>query len=275
MIRTTHEQLVLYSFPHLESAGAHNSVSTRHGGVSSGPFASLNVGYSVGDDSALVETNRRRLYEGAGTDVYSVVTCHQVHSTNVAYVGDGARGRGALSATNTIPTTDALMTDRSNLYLFLRFADCVPILFCDPQRKVVALAHAGWKGTVGDIVGATVKAMTRQFSCAPRDILAAIAPSIGPDHYEVKEDVAKQVRDALPFWGDVLHPHAKGSLMLDLPEANRRLLLAAGLTESSIVMSGMCTACHTDDFYSHRAENGKTGRFGVLIGWVGNGRQRD
>lgn len=271
IIRSTQDSLAFYSFPQLENAGAHNAVSTRHGGVSSGPFASLNVGYSVGDETALVETNRRRLYAGVGAQVNSVVTCHQVHSTNVAYVGDGARGRGALSATNTVPTTDALMTDRTDLYIFLRFADCVPILFCDPVRKVVALAHAGWKGTVGDIVGVTVKAMTRQFACQPADILAAVAPAIGPCHYEIQEDVARQVREGLPCWNDVLYKHG-GSLMLDLPEANRRLLMAAGLAEANIAMSGLCTACHTDEFYSHRAEKGKTGRFGVLIGWVGHGR---
>lgn len=272
IIRSTMGQLALYSFPHLEAAGAHNVVSTRLGGVSNGPYASLNVGYAVGDDSGLVEANRRALYAGAGTDAGSVVTCHQVHSTNVAYVGDAARGRGAVSATNTVPTTDGLMTDRTGLFLFLRFADCVPILFCDPVRKVIALAHAGWKGTVGDIVGVTVKAMTRQFGCVPGDVLAAVGPSIGPCHYVIQEDVAQQVRTGLPFWRDVLRRTADGALALDLPAANRRLLLAAGLADGNIVMSGLCTACHTDEFYSHRAERGKTGRFGVLIGWVGNGQ---
>jgi YfiH family protein len=262
--------VIFYTFPHLQAAGARNAAATRLGGISQGPFASLNVGFSVGDNAAHVEANRRTLYGSVGTSAGDVVACHQVHSTTVASAGDGARGRGATSSTNMIPATDALITDRPGLFLFLRFADCVPVLLCDPVRGAVALAHAGWKGTVGNIAAATVGAMSNAFGSIPANLLAAIGPAVGPCHYVVQEDVAGKARAALPFWRDVLRPGADG-LALDLPEANRRNLLAAGLAERNVMMSGICTACNTDEFYSHRAEKGITGRFGVLIGWVGNG----
>lgn len=268
--RVTEGRLTVYAFDHLARTGARHVITTRHGGVSEGAFRSLNLGYSVGDDAGRVTANRRTVYENLGVLAGDVVTCHQVHSITVASVGDSARGRGESIAANMIPSTDALVTDRHDLYLFLRFADCVPILLCDPVRGVVGLAHAGWKGTVGDIAGATVQTMVQAFGCNPADVLAAIAPSIGPCHYLVQEDVASKARTSLPFWRDVLAP-GEGGIAFDLPEANRRNLLARGLAADKIVKADVCTACRTDDFYSHRAEHGATGRFGVLIGWVGNG----
>ncbi len=272
MIRSEVGQVAVYSFARLAAAGAQNFATTRLGGISGGPYTALNLGYSVGDEAAAVAANRRLLYAAVGAVEGDVVTCHQVHSTNVMSVGDGARGRGAVSATNMIPNTDALITDRPDLFLFLRFADCVPIVFCDPQHGAVGLAHAGWKGTVGDIVGVTIAAMTRAFGSRPEAMLAAVGPAVGACHYTVQDDVATQVRTKLPFWKDILTSKDDG-FGLDLPEANRRLLLAAGVPEASVEMSGLCTACHTDDFYSHRAENGKTGRFGVLVSVAGRGQQ--
>ena len=263
--------LGLYTFPHLAAVGAHHAIATRLGGSSRGCFASLNLSYSLGDDPALVAANRRAFYSAIGVDARSVVSCHQVHSAAVACVSEGMRGRGAIDPLSAIPSTDALITDRPDLYLFLRFADCVPVLLCDPKSGVVGLVHAGWKGTVSNIVGATVQTMVRAFASSPQDIVAAIGPCIGPCHYTIQDDVAVSVRVALPFWPDVLRRQDNGALSLDLAEANRRQLLAAGLNDAGIAMSGLCTACHTDEFYSHRAEQGRTGRFGVLIGWVGDG----
>jgi len=263
--------LDLYAFPHLEAVGARHAVSTRLGGVSEGAFATLNLGYSVGDDPLCVEENRRTLFAAMGIRADAVVSCHQVHSTSVTCVDAGAAGRGAATTANIIPASDALITNRADLYLFLRFADCVPVLLCDPMHHAVGLAHAGWKGTIGNIVGQTVAAMSAAFATRPLDLLAAIAPCIGSCHYQIREDVAQHVRAALPFWPQVLRPDTDEHFFLDLAEANRRLLVAAGVAAANIVVSGLCTACHTDQFYSHRAENGKTGRFGVLLAWTGDG----
>jgi YfiH family protein len=271
IVRSAVGQLALYSFPHLTAAGARHAAATRLGGVSQGAFAALNVGFSTDDDAANVEANRRSLYAALGTEAGDVVTSHQVHGVNVASIGEAGRGRGAMSAGNTIPATDALITDRPHLFLFLRFADCVPVLFCDPVHGAVGVAHAGWKGTAADIVGTTVKAMAQAFGARPSDLLAAVGPAIGSCHYTVQDDVAGRIRSALPFAHEVLTKTGEG-YALDLPNANRRLLVEHGVSERNIAMSGLCTACHTDEFYSHRAEKGKTGRFGVLIGWVGHGQ---
>ena len=267
MQRRENGRLVTYVFPHLKAVGLHHAISTRLGGQSQGPFASLNLSYSVGDDQDDVAANRRLFYAAADVQEGSVVSSHQVHGANVCRVGRQARGRGAIQPGTAIPATDALITDDRGTYLFMRYADCVPILLCDPVKRAVALVHAGWKGTVGNIVGATVKTMCRVFGCQTQDILAGIGPAVGPCHYAIQQDVSSQVRSALSFWPFVLHRGADDSLVMDLPEANVYQLLAAGLHQANVALSGICTACHSDEFYSHRAEGGRTGRFAALVGW--------
>lgn len=264
--RHEHSQLAYYTFPHLALPGVHHAISTRLGGFSHGPYASLNLSYSVGDDPPVVAGNRRRFYAAIGVLELQVVSSHQVHSVTVQHVTAGARGRGAISPGSAIPATDGLVTAERGVYLFMRFADCVPILLYDPVRQAVAMLHAGWRGTVGMVAGIALQTMSAAFGSRPADVLAAIGPAIGPCHYTVREDVASQVRAALPFADRVLQPTGPESYVLDLPQANRELLIAAGVPQGAIVLSGLCTACHTDEFYSHRAEAGQTGRFGAIIG---------
>jgi len=269
MTRLERGGLVLYTFAHLSAAGVRHGVSTRLGGASEGPFATLNLSYSVGDEEGRVVSNRRSVFASLAVEENWVVSSHQVHGNNVCRITREARGRGAIRLGTAIPATDALVTNEPGVYLFMRYADCVPILLCDPTRGVVGLAHAGWKGTVGNIAGNTVRTMVRAFGCAPSNILAGIGPAVARCHYAVQEDVASQVRANLSFWAFVLHHGASDSLMLDLPEATAWQLVAAGVPQANIALSGMCTACHTDEFYSYRAEGGRTGRFGALIGWSG------
>jgi hypothetical protein len=151
----------------------------------------------------------------------------------------------------------------------MRFADCVPVLLHDPVRGVVGLAHAGWMGTVRGTITAAVSAMQSGFGSAPEDIRAGIGPSIGPDHYQVGEDVAAQVRQAFGPDSDRLLAVRDGSIFFDLWAANRLHLQRAGVRQ--IELAGLCTACHLDDWYSHRAEHGRTGRFGALIALGGPG----
>ena len=158
---------------------------------------------------------------------------------------------------------DIILTDKQHVTLFMRFADCVPILVHDPVKGVIGVSHAGWLGTVRDVAGATVKAMGRRYGSKPADVVACIGPSIGPDHYEVGQDVIGQVRQTFGAESErVLQPHPS-SVHFDLWKANRILLERAGVNK--IELAGICTACHTDDWFSHRAEKGKTGRFGALI----------
>jgi YfiH family protein len=267
VIRTTSGDLTYYRFASLTMYdGLVHAVSTRLGGVSTGHLATLNLSYSVRDDPAAVVENRQRLSAALGLALDDWVAASQVHGARVALVGEAERGCGAWQHTNALPETDALITARPGLLLTLRLADCAPIFLFDPAHHAVGLAHAGWRGTVANIAAATVQAMAAAFGSRPDELRVGIGPAIGPCCYEIGADVARQVQAALPWAADVLAECAGGSLYLDLWEANRRALLAAGLRPEHIEVARLCAACHTAEFYSHRAERGRTGRFGAVIG---------
>jgi hypothetical protein len=230
---------------------------TRLGGASQGAFEALNLGGTVGDNPRAVAANHRRVFHNLGIEPDRVVSPHQVHGSAVARV-DGS------DKSEVIPETDALITDEPGLALLLRFADCVPVLFYDVEHRAVGLAHAGWRGTAAGVVPACVRAMTAAFGTQPRNLWAGIGPAIGPDHYEVGGEVVKAVRATLSNPTGIAE-RRDGRWYLDLPGAVAAQL--AALDVGRIALSGICTACHTDEWYSHRAEGGKTGRFGV-IAWI-------
>jgi YfiH family protein len=246
-----------FTFDSLDQAGVIHAVFTRRGGVSPEPWDSLNVGGLRGDDPARVLENRVLSFRALGCIPESVYDVWQVHSAEVI-CSDVPR------ANQPHRKADAILTDRSTVTLFMRFGDCVPVLLYDPIRKVVGIAHAGWQGTVKKTVSATVSTMTTTYGSQPGDILAAIGPSIAAHHYQVGPEVVNQVE--LAFKADatrLLMKETDGQTTLDLWAANRLVLEQAGVTQ--IEIAGICTACHTQDWYSHRAEAGLTGRFGVLI----------
>ena len=230
-------------------------VLTRLGGVSELPFASLNLGGTVGDAPAAVQENLRRVRALWNLTPEQVVSPHQVHGQRVTHVTRADGGQ-------IIPESDALMTDEPGVALLLRFADCVPVLFYDRARHVAALAHAGWRGVAAGIVPATVQALGEAFGSRPEDLWAGIGPAIGPEHYEVGVDVVQAVLATLPQGAQVAQ-QTNGAWQLDLPGAAAAQLAAAGVAH--IVASGINTAARTDEWYSHRAEQGRTGRFGVLV----------
>jgi YfiH family protein len=280
MIRTVANDLIYYRFANLAACdNLVHAVSTRLGGVSRGHLATLNLSYSVGDDPAAVVENRQRLSAALGLALDDWVAAHQVHGARVALVGAAERGRGARpdtsqtvqcigarQHTSALPETDALITAQPGLLLNLRLADCAPIFLFDPAHHAVGLAHAGWRGTVANVAAATVQAMAAAFGSRPGDLRAGIGPAIGPCCYAIGADVARQVQAALPWAAEVLAERPDNSLHLDLWEANRRALLAAGLRPEHIEVAALCPACHTAEFYSHRAERWRTGRFGAVIG---------
>jgi YfiH family protein len=234
-----------------------HAIFTRHGGTSQGPWSSLNVGGTVGDEIEHVRENRRLSFKALGCKPESIFDVWQVHSADVVYA-DAPRNMD-----EPYLKADIILTDRPEVTLYMRFADCVPIMVHDPVKGVVGVSHAGWLGTVRDVAGATVNAMCERYGSKPSDVIACIGPSIGPDHYEVGENVISQAKHLFGKDSDlVLQPH-NGSVHFDLWAANRFLLERAGV--SQIELAGICTACHTDDWFSHRAEKGKTGRFGALI----------
>ncbi len=252
--------LRIFEFPSLSHPHLVQAIFTRQGGVSPEPWRSLNVGGTVGDNRERVVENRRRSFAAVGRPFESIYDSWQVHSATVEVVR-APRGSGPLVQ------ADALVTDNPGVTLFMRFADCVPILLFDPVRAVLGIVHAGWLGTVRQVARATVETMARVYGCRPGDIRAGIGPSIGPDHYPVGEEVAAQVRAAFPQAAPALLTTRDGAIHLDLWTANRLQLEQAGV--ESIETAGICTACHLEDWYSHRGENGRTGRFGGLLGLRG------
>ena len=234
-----------------------NAVFTRHGGVSPEPWHSLNLSISVGDDPARVAANRVRAFEALGRNPASIHDVWLVHGTDIIYA-DSPR------PLDTHPQkADILFTDNPNVSLFMRFADCVPLLFHDPQKGVIGIAHAGWMGTVKGVAEAAVKGMVERYGSDPADIVAGIGPSISVDHYEVGEDVASQFRAKHGDDAERVLQVRDGRIYLDLWTSNVIQLKNAGVEK--IQVSGLCTACDVTDWFSHRAEKGKTGRFGALM----------
>ncbi len=232
-------------------------VLARHGGVSPAPWSSLNVGGTVGDERDRVIENRRRSFAALGRSFESLFDVWQVHSADAVFA-EAPRPQG-----QELQQADIMFTDRPSVTLYMRFADCVPILLHDPKKQVVGIAHAGWLGTVRGAASAAVREMTEHYGSQPGDIQAAIGPSIGVDHYEVGPDVLAKVHESFGADADQLVETHGGKTHLDLWAANRVQLERAGVEQ--IEIAGICTACHLDDWYSHRAEKGKTGRFGALI----------
>ena len=234
-----------------------HALFTRHGGLSPEPWHSLNVGGTVGDDLTRVRANRNMSLKVMGCMPDSVFDVWQVHSADVVCA------TAPRPDTESVRQADIILTDKPELTLYMRFADCVPILFHDPRKGVVGVAHAGWVGTLRDVATATIKAMTKQYGSNPADVIAGIGPSIGPDHYEVGSDVILQVIQKFGDDSDQLLKSHNGKIHFDLWKTNQILLEKAGVEK--IEVAEICTACNTDDWFSHRAEKGRTGRFGALI----------
>ncbi len=250
----------IYSFTHLEPwPELTQAAFARGGGVSDPPFQSLNVSFAVQDDLEGVRTNRRLMAESVGWDPSLIVSAGQVHGRHAVAVGKANIGGGDL------PDTDALVTDEPGVLLLLKFADCVPIVLWDPVRRVVGLAHAGWRGTVLGTPAAALELMVERYGTRPSDVLAGIGPSIGPCCYEVGPEVVAAAGKA--FAGaDVLQRDPSGKAHLDLWGANTESLMRVGVPEENIATARICTRCHSDVFFSHRGSGGRTGRFGMVAG---------
>jgi YfiH family protein len=248
-----------YTFEIFDQKGLVHGMFTRVGGVSPAPWSSLNLGGTVGDDRENVIENRRRIFATVNRPVDSIFDAWQVH------------GIHAIAANNPRPLesahqkADIILTDQPHVTLFMRFADCVPILLYDTRRKVVSMVHAGWKGTLAKACSVAVDAMRVNYGCFPVDILTAIGPSICCSCYEVGGEVEEKARSSFGDSVDKILLKRGERYHLDLWEANRIALLEAGIKEDHIQVSGMCTAENTSLWFSHRGECGKTGRYGALI----------
>jgi len=251
------EHLTAYQFEGLLNyPETSHAVFTRHGGVSAGMFASLNLSRSVGDDPGAVAENNRRALGALGYRREQSVTAWLVHGCDVAVMTHDDLGREP-------PKVDAVVTRERGLPLSMRFADCAPIVFYDPVRQAIGVAHAGWRGAAANVVEATVQAMADAFGSDPRRMWAGIGPAIGVERYEVRPDIVEQVAAACPPGTRLARPGRNGRPHLDLAAAVTAQLQRAGV--GTIEASGMCTASNTGEWFSHRAENGLTGRFGLIV----------
>ena len=230
--------------------GIAGGFTTRHGGVSQAPYASLNLGLSSGDDPAAVEENRRRLLAELGFAPGALALAGQVHGADVQTVTESGLHRRC----------DALVTATPGLLLGIIAADCAPVIFADPEARIVGACHSGWRGTQANIVGETVQAMMR-LGAEPERTRAAVGPCISADAFEVGEEVAEQFEDAFvvrrPEWP---RPH------VDLRSVLAAQLRAAGLSTPNTSIEPGCTVADNGRFFSYRTEGAASGR---LLGFVG------
>ena len=248
-------------YPLLEQTGiVTHGFSTRMGGVSQGPWTSMNLSSTRGDDPAAVAENKRRMAKALGVRPEDLTYTHQTHTTNVAVVKKEDRGRRFME-------TDGMVTDVPGICLVTFYADCVPLYFVDPVRRCIGLSHAGWRGTAGKIGKKTVELMREQYGTRPSDLAAAIGPSICQDCYEVSQDVIEAFQEAFEerFWPELFYAKENGKYQLNLWRANELTLLEAGLKPERIAVTDLCTCCNPALLFSHRASHGKRGNLGAFL----------
>lgn len=237
---------IFSSFDHLITAE-----STRHGGVSTPPFASLNLGLSTTDSPAHVAQNQALFWQSLGISPDQIASSHQVHGAEILEITHPGRHEGY----------DALITNQKDILLTVTVADCTPILIYDHQRRAIAAIHAGWRGTVQEIVSKTVRKMQDTYRTDPAQCYAYVGTCIDECSFEVGEEVADQFDTPYKRFDQ-----AVGKYFVDLKKANRNQLIQAGIPETNIQTSEYSTVIHNQDYFSFRHENGVTGRLLVCIG---------
>lgn len=244
-----------------------HAFSTRLGGVSQGIYSSMNLSFTRGDEEAAVYENYRRLAAAVGFAAEDIVTSDQTHTANVRVVTEEDRGNG-ITKPRPYTDVDGMITNVPGLVLATFYADCVPLYFIDPVRHAIGLSHSGWRGTVAKIGRVTVDKMREMYGTDPQDLYTAIGPSICQDCYEVSEDVILEFQNSFEkkYWDLLFYRKENGKYQLNLWEANRLIMLEAGVKEEHISMPGICTCCNPEFLFSHRASHGKRGNLGAFLG---------
>lgn len=257
--------LVYYSFPALDGVSRmRHGFSTRLGGVSEGIFASMNLSFTRGDEPQAVRENFDRFCAAIGVEAEGVVISAQTHTANVRIVTAADRGRG-VTREKEYTDVDGLITNDPDVVLCTQYADCVPLFFVDPVKRVVATSHAGWRGTAAGIAAVTVEKMVAEFGCDPADILAGIGPSIGHCCFEVDSPVYEAFTQVAVFDDTCYTDNGGGKYHIDLWQVNRRWMLKAGVLPEHITVTDLCTRCHPDLFWSHRKTGNDRGGLAAFI----------
>ena len=266
-INRYHEQkgVKYISFQPLDQRGIINAFTTRVGGKSLPPYQTLNMGLHTGDESEHVIANRKLFLDGQGLNLNNVVAAKQIHSTNLEAVDDSYRGKGAWKWESAIENTDGLVTRSKNVILMAFYADCVPVYIFDSQKEVVALVHAGWKGTLGKIAVVTLEKMKSCYETKFSQCLVVIGPAIGPCCYEVDANLVDKFHNAGLDMDKLVTINHSGHYLLNLWEANKQVVVQSGVPEDNVFVSGLCTKCNNELFFSYRADRGITGRMAAII----------
>lgn len=278
------------TFPLLEQTDVVKHLfTTRLGGISRDIFGTMNLSFHRGDDEKCVLENYRRIGRVLGIRPEDMVLSQQTHTTNIRIVTDEDAGKG-ITRPMDYKDIDGLITNAEGLALVTSYADCVPLYFVDPVKRVIGLAHSGWRGTIGRMGAHMVTRMSEEFECDPKDIRAAIGPSICQDCYEVSEDVAERflhvfaedisddekiqynsgesgyIGGTTGKYHHIVEPGAeKGKYQLDLWRANLMVLRSAGIDPDHIAVTDICT-CHNPEYlFSHRASKGRRGNLCAFL----------
>ena len=235
-----------------------HGIFTRRGGVSESHWSSLNLGATIGDQLDAVKENHLRMYRAVGVNQERAVSSWLVHGVKTMVIDNETQ------LNDKLERADAIITDQPDTPLVMRFADCVPLLLYDPERRAIGLGHAGWRGTVNGMAANTVRMMQSAFGCRPKDLQVVIGPAISRRNYQVGEEIAEQ---ALAYFGEhsglIVRDSVDATPYFDLWRANQLDFERQGVADAQVLE--ICTFENTDEFFSHRAENGLTGRFGVVI----------
>jgi YfiH family protein len=241
--------------------------TTRHGGESPIPFQSMNVSLRVSDDVQAVMNNRNTIEAYTGLGEHSWTCAEQVHGTQIRIVKQEHRGAGRERIDTELEQADALLTNEPGIMLVSFYADCVPLYFFDSRHHIIGLAHAGWKGTYGRISKHVMDEMATTYGTSVTDLHCAVGPSIGGCCYEVDRNLIEQFATQFPHMERFV-TRSDDQAMLDLKALNISILLEAGVPAERITSSLYCTSCSDNGnlFFSHRRDQGKTGR---MISWIG------
>jgi YfiH family protein len=252
----------LREIPHLRHA-----VTMRAGGVSQAEYSMLNLAFHVGDNENRVRENRALLSSTLGYDVSTLVAAQQVHGANSQIATPEYSGRGAMDWDSALPDCDALIVGHRNIPAMILVADCAPILLADPARGVLAVVHAGWRGAVGKVASNTLQKMQREFGSDASGVLCGVGPCLCLECLEIGEEVATEVKSTQVESTHVARRENWQKPHLDLRAMIRDDLTSAGVLASHIETMNRCPRCENETFFSHRAQGGKAGRFGLVAWW--------